>query len=140
MNVTRAPKAPISRLQKMRKDAKLSQHDAVSAANELAKKNQRPERFSVPALRRWELFDTPKYNPKLHGRRPATVAQLSILMCVYGGSPNYLLLGIEPSLRDATPAQKALTEGLIHCINTVLSWPEDRQERFTQWFQENIRP
>ncbi len=132
MIVTSAHDAADNRLQRMRRDAKLTQTEAVAAANGLATKTRRPERFTVRALRRWELLGTQRHNPKLHGTRPATLAELSILVCVYGGSGHYLLMG------DHTTHSPS--DELIHCNSTVMSWPPDRRVRFIEWFQENIRP
>jgi len=143
MNVTGADKATGERLQRMRMDADMSQTDAVKAANSFARSSNRPEKFTIRSLRRWEKLGTPQHDARTHGSTPATLAELYILLRIYGGSPGYLMLGIEPArypISDYARLKASITdEGMIGCINEVSAWPLERRRLFMEFFGEFIK-
>ena len=143
MIVTDADKATGERLQRMRMDAAMSQTEAVKRANQFAISSNRPERFSIRAIRRWEKLGTDEHDTKVHGTTPASLAELYILLRIYGGNPTFLMFGIEPVLcgvSELVRLNAQLTEGgMIDCINEVTAWSEHRQKLFMAFFEEFVK-
>ncbi len=58
------------RLRTMRMEARYTQKEAVRLANKVAEEEGISERFTLRALRRWELLGTAAHNPSNHGTTP----------------------------------------------------------------------
>ena len=143
MIVTTADKATGARLQRMRMESAMSQIETVNRANQFAISSNRPERFSIRAIRRWEKLGTDEHDTKVHGTTPASLAELYILLRIYGGNPNYLMYGIEPVLCGVSELARLnvqlIETGMIDCINEVSAWPERRQRLFMEFFEEFVK-
>lgn len=131
------------RLRTMRMEARYTQKEAVTLANEVAEEEGISERFTLRALRRWELLGTAAHNPSNHGTTPPTLRELYVLLRVYSGSPSYLLLGLEPPLYPMSEygSYKAalFKPEMIEVMNELARWSAPRRQLFIEFFREFVR-
>lgn len=131
------------RLRTMRTEAGYTQKEAVTLANAVAEEEGISERFTLRALRRWELLGTNAHNPRNHGRTPPTLRELYVLLRVYSGSPSYLLMGLEPPLypMDQYGVYKSamFKPDMIEVMNELARWSAPRRQLFIEFFREFVK-